>query len=252
MFFYLETNKFIKGVIMTDGVKLGKETIKRIFHIESEINSNNSMIFQSRQLIEENRLMILNNYSSAFSGNNRLANANTEEIFRNRNFILSKIKVNSEHEEKFVEAEKNKANLDLLEQQSKLNSINLQISNEMAEINSKLIEINKKIMKANEEIVSFNTKQLNHNSNLLEKKFDVSKIDEKDHNSLNQENTDKIKSLENNEKINQKELHKLLNKSKENSNSLIDNRKEILERRNTIMSNIDTITINKSKLFFGP
>ena len=33
---------------------------------------NESSIYQSRLTIEENRTMILNNYSAAFSGNNKL------------------------------------------------------------------------------------------------------------------------------------------------------------------------------------
>ena len=109
---------------------------------------------------------------------------NTEEIYRNRNSIFLKIKTKDEHEKRFIEAETNKANLDFLEHQSNINSINLQISKEMAEINSKLIEINKKIMQANESIVSFNTRQLNHNKALLEKKFDISKINEDENNAI--------------------------------------------------------------------
>jgi hypothetical protein len=236
---------------MEENIKNEKNTLKKIFRIDSNIRSNNNLIFQSRQMIEENRSMILNNYTSAFSGNNRLANANTEEVFKNRNSILTKIKVNNETEKKFVDAEKNKANIDFLEHQSNLNSVNLEISKEMAEINSKLIEINRKIMQTNESIVSFNSSQLKHNQNLLKKKIDVSDINEKGNNSIIKENNDKIENLENNEKINQEELHKLLNKSKENSNSLINNKKEILERRNAIMTNTETISINKSKIFFS-
>ena len=236
---------------MKENIKNEKNTSKTIFRIDSNIRSTNNLIFQSRQIIEENRSMILNNYTSAFSGNNRLANANTEEIFKNRNSILTKIKVNNEIQERFVDAEKKKANIDFLEHQSNLNSANLEISKEMAEINSKLIEINRKIMQTNESIVSFNSSQLKHNQNLLKKKIDVSDINEKGNNSIIKENNDKIENLENNEKINQEELHKLLNKSKENSNSLINNKKEILERRNAIMTNTETISINKSKIFFS-
>ena len=169
---------------MEENIKNEKNTLKKVFQIDSEIKSNSSLIFQSRQMIEENRSMILSNYTSAFSGNNRLAITNTEEIFKNRNSILSKIKINNEVEKKFVDAEKNKANLDFLEHQSNLNSANLAISKEMAEINSKLIEINKKIMQANESIVSFNENQLEHNEKLLKKKIDISKINEENNNSI--------------------------------------------------------------------
>ena len=97
---------------MVETIKNEKVTQKIIFQIDSEIKSNNNLISQSRQVIEENRSMILNNYTSSYSGNHSLANKNTEEIFENRNAILLKIKLNNELEEKFVEAEKNKAVVD--------------------------------------------------------------------------------------------------------------------------------------------
>ena len=53
---------------MAENVKNEGNLLKRIYFIDSEINSNNNLIFQSRQMIEENRSMILNNYASAFSG----------------------------------------------------------------------------------------------------------------------------------------------------------------------------------------
>ena len=43
--------------------------------------TNKTMIYTSRSMIEENRLMILSNYSAAFMGNRQLANSNTDEIF---------------------------------------------------------------------------------------------------------------------------------------------------------------------------
>ena len=53
---------------------------KTIFNIESNVLSNKALVYQSRSMIEENRLMIMSNYSAAFMGNRQLANANTDEI----------------------------------------------------------------------------------------------------------------------------------------------------------------------------
>ena len=55
--------------------------------------------------------------------------------------------------------------------------------------------------------------------------------------------------LENTEKGIKKEMHRLLEKSKENSDTLLQNRVEILNRRSSIMANHDTIQINRSKIF---
>ena len=64
--------------IMSD-VSINKEAIrenrKRIFKIDSEVMTNKTMIYASRSMIEENRLMILSNYSAAFMGNRQIANS---------------------------------------------------------------------------------------------------------------------------------------------------------------------------------
>ena len=73
---------------MTENVKNDENLLKEYIVLIQKINSNNNLILQSRQMIEENRSMILNNYASAFSGNNKFARANTEEIYRNRNSIF--------------------------------------------------------------------------------------------------------------------------------------------------------------------
>ena len=46
---------------------------KTIFNIESNVLSNKALVYQSRSMIEENRLMIMSNYSAAFMGNRQLA-----------------------------------------------------------------------------------------------------------------------------------------------------------------------------------
>ena len=228
-----------------------KNNQKRIFGIESDINSNKKIILESRLLIEENRAMILNNYSAAYAGNRNLAMANTNEIYENRKSIISKIKVEGELQEEFIDVEKNKAKLDFMRHQSKVNSANLEISNEMAEINSKLIEINTKIMETNQLIFEFNKTQIKRNKQLLEKKIDESKITDESNELVRKQNKETMHMLENNEKQNKDAMHKLVEKSKNNSKDLVENRVEIHRRRDSIMSNNNTIQVNRSKIFFS-
>ena len=61
-----------------------KANRKRIFKIDAEVMTNKANAYISRSMIEENRLMILSNYSAAFLGNRQLANSNTDEIFEKR------------------------------------------------------------------------------------------------------------------------------------------------------------------------
>tara|TARA_A100001015_G_C14828798_1_gene647764 strand:- start:464 stop:631 length:168 start_codon:yes stop_codon:yes gene_type:complete len=41
------------------------ENRKRIFQLDAEVMTNKALIYQSRSMIEENRLMILSNYAAA-------------------------------------------------------------------------------------------------------------------------------------------------------------------------------------------
>ena len=65
-------------------------------------------------MIEENRLMILSNYSAAFMGNRQIANSNTDEI-DNRQAILDSAETSNEVEENYINSQKNKASLDFLQ-----------------------------------------------------------------------------------------------------------------------------------------
>ena len=140
---------------------------KTIFQIEAHVMSNKALAYQSRSMIEENRLMILSNYSAAFMGNRQLANANTDEIFNNRAAILQGMAAEGDVQENFVNAQQNKSALDFLRHRSSLNSSVLTISEKLAAINTQLVEINSEIMNANAEIVAFNGEQIAANSEML-------------------------------------------------------------------------------------
>ena len=118
---------------------------KTIFNIESNVLSNKALVYQSRSMIEENRLMIMSNYSAAFMGNRQLANANTDEIFSNRAAILASMDTDGDVQENYVNAQTNKSSLDFLAHRSALNSSVLAISAKMADINSQLVAVNQEI-----------------------------------------------------------------------------------------------------------
>ena len=105
-----------------------KENRKRIFKLDAEVMTNKANAYLSRAMIEENRMMILSNYSAAFLGNRQLANSNTDEVFDNRNAILSNYKSKNDVEENYINAQKNKASLDFLKHRSELNTALLKVS----------------------------------------------------------------------------------------------------------------------------
>jgi hypothetical protein len=89
--------------INTKAIKANR---KKIFKIDAEVMTNKSNAYISRAMIEENRLMILSNYSAAFLGNRQLANSNTEEIFKNKKAILDNYNSKNDVEENYINAQK--------------------------------------------------------------------------------------------------------------------------------------------------
>ncbi len=233
-------------------VEMNKEAIaknrKRIFAIDAEVMLNKALVYQSRAMIEENRLMILSNYSAAFMGNRQLANHNTEEIFENRRAILAAADTQDDIQSNYVKIQMNKASLDYLEHRSKLNSSVLEISQEMAEINARLIEINRKIMDANEGIVEFNSQQIAVNSELLDGALRPSEATTGDNAVIIAANHDSMQGIEQNVKKNRSVMEGLMSTSEENSGKLMANKKEISERRSSIMANRDVIKKNKGRI----
>ena len=64
------TLQFLSFKYLVEAIKKNK---KRIFEIDSKVMTNKTMIYASRSMIEENRLMILSNYAAAFMGNRQIA-----------------------------------------------------------------------------------------------------------------------------------------------------------------------------------
>merc|ERR1719158_1402871 len=111
-------------------------------------------------MIEENRNLILQNYSAAFVGNRQMANQNTDDIFKNRVAILDAMKIEGPVQENFRNTKYNEASIEYLENRSLLNNRVAKVNQKMSEINTLLIEANNMIMKSNGDIVDFNAAQI--------------------------------------------------------------------------------------------
>tara|TARA_B100000700_G_C14842425_1_gene759876 strand:+ start:242 stop:958 length:717 start_codon:yes stop_codon:yes gene_type:complete len=227
-----------------------KANRKRIFKIEAEVMTNKANAYISRSMIEENRLMILSNYSAAFMGNRQLANSNTDEIFENRKTILENYSAKNDVEENFINAQKNKASLDFLKHRSDLNTALLKVSEEMANVNSKLVEINKKIMDANQSIVDFNAVQIAENKSLINGALKPQKAKPASNAKIIKSNSSSMKQLEKNVKNNRKRMTDLYNKSEKNAAALMQNKSVIKQRRNNALGNRAKILANKSLIKF--
>ena len=221
---------------------------KTIFKIESEVLSNKALVYQSRSMIEENRLMIMSNYSAAFMGNRQLANANTDEIFSNRAAILQAMDPQDEVQQNYVDAQTNKSNLDFLQHRSGLNASVLEISKKMADINAQLVAINREIMDANKSIVEFNAEQIAANAEMLSGSLSAEKATPASNAEIIASNSAVMKGLSAKASDNRGTILAVLETSEMNAASLMKNKDEINERRIAIMENRKGIADNKAKI----
>merc|ERR1719215_724625 len=146
-------------------------------------------------MIEENRAAILKNYAAAFSGNRQMTNSNTENIFKNRNAILSALKCESLVEENFRSSMVNEAKVLYLEHRSALNKRVAEVNDRLCEVNARLIDVNKKIMEGNAGIVKFNSEQIEINSKLLDGGVDASKATPESNASRIKSNTSRMDAV---------------------------------------------------------
>ena len=216
--------------------------------IDTEVMTNKALAYTSRAMIEENRLMILSNYAASFMGNRQLANQNTDDIFKNRELILNRYDCQSDVEENFIQAQRNRARLNYLAHRSKLNSSVLDISEKMATINKQLIEINKAIMAANENIVEFNSEHITTNIDLIEGDNLPEKATPKTNAVLIAENKKAMQDLMASAERNRARMNSVINTSLDNSDALIQNKSEIAERRESIMKNRGALLTNKNRI----
>ena len=121
----------------------------------------------ARSGIAENATIISQNYNSSFLVNRRIANENTDALFRTRIGILQCLPTNDQESGNYRDAQINKAKISFLEFRNRVNEQSVLITRELAELNAKAIAINRKIIESNDEISKFNEQMLSENNVLL-------------------------------------------------------------------------------------
>ena len=221
---------------------------KALFGLECQVTINKTNAYSTRSAIEENRALILKNYTAAFMGNRQLANQNTDDIFRNRKTILSSLDAQSDVQKNFVESSLNEASIDFLEHRADLNASVLEVNRMMAEVNSKLIEINSRIMKSNESIVAFNSRNLALNSKLLASGLSTGTATPASNAKRIARNKERLAKILKIAKANSVTILGLLKIASKNRSAIEKNAATILVRRKGIDDNRKKITQNQAKV----
>jgi hypothetical protein len=93
-----------------------------LYQAECRVERNKTQAYLIRSVVEENHDSIMKNYHAAFRGNRNLANANTDDLFRNRQMLIRCANAGSDVHVNFREAKINEAKIDFLEHRADLNA----------------------------------------------------------------------------------------------------------------------------------
>ena len=214
---------------------------KSIRALKKIVTDNKAALYQSRAIIEENRMMILSNYTANFMGNRQLINQNTDDVFSASETMLDALDPQTESESVAVEIFNQSASLDFLSHRSSLTSSVIQISEQMAEVNARLISINREIMETNNSIIAFNKKQIERNKGYSNNESVLQAATDEMNERLIDENNQKIEEINISATRNSEEIANLLHSSMENRSRLISNKDEISAARNSILENRELI-----------
>ena len=225
-----------------------KKNRRTIFEVEAAVTSNRAKAYAARSLVEENRAGILKNYTAAFLGNRQLANQNTDDVFRNRQAIISSIEPATDVEENYKESLLNEAKIEFLEHRSSLHSAVLSVNEKMIAVNSLLIEINDAIMAANEGIVKFNESQILRNNKLLQGTLNPSKATPASNAERIKKNAAKAKAVKVNAVKNSKKMDQMTSQMQKNRHKIEANTSKIMNRRDSIQKNASNIANNRAKV----
>ncbi len=222
--------------------------LRTMFDIYDTVSENKLAVCQARATIDENRQMILSNYTAAFMGNRQLTNDHTDEIFEIRRALLSGVEVTTEVEAEYVDAKMLKASLTHLEHRSRLNTSVLEVNDELVKVNEMLIEINRKIMDINKGIMDFNNQELKTNQALLSGAKKPEASTHSGNRKIQRENGDKLKELKRLAEKNSSRIKKMRERSERNAAQTIKNKNAIRARRKSLEVTGERIAKNRSRI----
>ena len=221
-------------------------SLRDMFDIHDTVSENKLAVCQARATIDENRQMILSNYTAAFMGNRQLTNDHTEEIFEIRRALLSGVEVATEVEAEYVDSKMLRASLAHLEHRSRLNSSVLEVNDELVKVNEMLIDINRKIMSINKGIMDFNNQELKTNESLLTGQKAPQSATHSVNRRLQKENTEKLKELKKIATKNTSKIKKMRMRSERNAAQVIKNKTSIRNRRKALETTGERISKNRA------
>ena len=119
-----------------------KENKRLIFELEAIVTDNFAKSMLSLADVEENRALLLRNFTSSFMGNRSLALDNEEDLHRNRLLMIDALEAENDVQKDFKGALTNSTSLDQIEYRIAVNETLSKITESLSTVNATLKEIN--------------------------------------------------------------------------------------------------------------
>ncbi len=221
-----------------------------IFDAEAYVQFNTAQVQATRARVEENITDILQAYTIAASGNRELIMRATEDVYRNRVFMLECLKPTSEVEEIFQRSMINRARIEMLDHRSKMNRELLKAAENLLEslqgmkaVAKNFLDICEKMSEHVDEIADENAQMLD--GELLAKMHAASAISNE---SRVMENYDLVNMIRDNALGNRKLFQALTDRSDALAEELGNMQDEANSQRDSMISLREKIDANQHRV----
>lgn len=236
---------------MSDDAKNRVQRNKRlIFDAEAYVQFNTAQVQATRARVEENITDVMQAYTIAASGNRELIMRATEDVYRNRVFMLENLKTTSEVEEIFQRSMINRTRIEMLDNRSKMNRELLKATENMLEavknvktVAKSFVDICEKMTEHVDEVADENAKLFD--GELLAKMHAASPVS---NDSRVLENYDMVNMIRDNALGNRKVIQALIEASEALSEELGDLQEEANTQRAEIVSLREKVDANQHRV----
>lgn len=228
-------------------------TSHMICELEGTVSHNRAKVYIARSQQAENSTLAAQNYNGSFLVNRRIANENTDALFRVRSNILQRLPANDSLSKDYKDSMINRSKVEFLAFRSRVNELATSITKELAAVTAMSIAINKRIQEANDEIKDFNIKMLNDNRSVYaELVCDTTVVPTESINkALIEENLAALQDLVFHATANTADTDQLLLMTEQNNNDVMADAKLIAQDRKELLVFNGAIMENRSVVAAG-
>ena len=226
-----------------------KENKRLIFELEAIVTDNFAKSMLSLADVEENRALLLRNFTSSFMGNRSLALDNEEDLHRNRLLMIDALEAENDVQKDFKGALTNSTSLDQIEYRIAVNETLSKITESLSTVNATLKEINSLIMEANENVVTNVDEMISENAAWIDGQLEQMKnaANSKNNSGIALSNSLRIEKLRDISKAHSEKIAEFLSRVESETSEILDNGSNIAERKSRIMASREKVAANQKR-----